>query len=295
MMLPAGAECSGDFECGGLCHRCYKVGGNNMAEGRVIEMPDAEVRDAIETIMKADWTEPLDYVGIPVQTLIKAAETRTVPDSWVREAVEIAKLHLAGKPHYADVFNSAIETLIKAAQETERLSKLLMDRLDENIKLRAELAALKQTTGELCQNCGWSMVIPPHGCMNCKEASTAQEATDYWRNKQDFVSHALKSPAKTEAEQLRARIAEQIKDFHDINVLLNEACCRENALKAKLEKDRPEVVTKKCAIKSIDDRLAFWEGTQHYSNEVVDIEYVLRAIQCNFPQGIRIVQDKEGG
>ena len=38
--------------------------------------------------------------------------------------------------------SECLESLITAAQETERLSKLLMDRLDENIKLRARIADL---------------------------------------------------------------------------------------------------------------------------------------------------------
>ena len=35
---------------------------------------DTKLDEAIEIIKKADWTEPLDYVGIPVKTLIEAAQ-----------------------------------------------------------------------------------------------------------------------------------------------------------------------------------------------------------------------------
>lgn len=34
-----------------------------------------DVQMAIEIIEKADWTEPLDYVGIPVRTLIRDAKS----------------------------------------------------------------------------------------------------------------------------------------------------------------------------------------------------------------------------
>jgi len=28
---------------------------------------------------------------------------------------------------------------------------------------------LKQTSGELCEACGWRFVVPGRGCLNCKE------------------------------------------------------------------------------------------------------------------------------
>ena len=35
--------------------------------------------------------------------------------------------------------------------------------------LTAEVADLKQTSGELCESCGWRFVVPGRGCLNCKE------------------------------------------------------------------------------------------------------------------------------
>ena len=35
--------------------------------------------------------------------------------------------------------------------------------------LTAELADLKQTSGELCESCGWRFYIPGRGCLNCEK------------------------------------------------------------------------------------------------------------------------------
>ncbi len=83
--------------------------------------------------------------------------------------------------------------------------------------------------------------------------------------------------------KLRARIAEQIKDFHDINVLLNEAVGRENVLKAQLEKDRPEVVT----VEYFAEELGVLLTDKNYRTEVA------KYLSFYYPNGL-IVQDKEG-
>jgi hypothetical protein len=36
-------------------------------------------------------------------------------------------------------------------------------------ELAAEVADLKQTSGELCEVCGWRFVVPGRGCLNCKK------------------------------------------------------------------------------------------------------------------------------
>jgi len=36
-------------------------------------------------------------------------------------------------------------------------------------KLKAEVADLKQTSGELCESCGWRFVVPGRGCLNCEK------------------------------------------------------------------------------------------------------------------------------
>jgi hypothetical protein len=36
-------------------------------------------------------------------------------------------------------------------------------------KLEAKVADLKQTSGELCEVCGWRFVIPGRGCLNCEK------------------------------------------------------------------------------------------------------------------------------
>jgi hypothetical protein len=36
-------------------------------------------------------------------------------------------------------------------------------------ELAAEVADLKQTSGELCEVCGWRFVVPGRGCLNCEK------------------------------------------------------------------------------------------------------------------------------
>lgn len=36
-------------------------------------------------------------------------------------------------------------------------------------QLTAEVADLKQTSGELCESCGWRFYIPGRGCLNCEK------------------------------------------------------------------------------------------------------------------------------
>jgi hypothetical protein len=36
-------------------------------------------------------------------------------------------------------------------------------------ELAAEVADLKQTSGELCESCGWRFVVPGRGCLNCEK------------------------------------------------------------------------------------------------------------------------------
>lgn len=35
--------------------------------------------------------------------------------------------------------------------------------------LTAEVADLKQTSGELCESCGWRFYVPGRGCLNCEK------------------------------------------------------------------------------------------------------------------------------
>jgi hypothetical protein len=35
--------------------------------------------------------------------------------------------------------------------------------------LAAEVADLKQTSGELCETCGWRFYVPGRGCLNCEK------------------------------------------------------------------------------------------------------------------------------
>jgi hypothetical protein len=62
--------------------------------------PD-DVAEAVETIKKADWTEPLDYVGIPVQILIRAASTPS--------ADRYDEGYKDGKDHYCKIANHNME------------------------------------------------------------------------------------------------------------------------------------------------------------------------------------------
>ena len=82
---------------------------------------------------------------------------------------------------------------------------------------------------------------------------------------QETVEYNLRSLAQ---HITRARIAEQIKDFHDINVLLNEAVGRENVLKAQLEKDRPSLKELLAQITPENRHELLWGG-QKYRPEVV--------------------------
>ena len=36
-------------------------------------------------------------------------------------------------------------------------------------RLTAEVADLKQTSGELCESCGWRFLVPGRGCLNCEK------------------------------------------------------------------------------------------------------------------------------
>jgi len=36
-------------------------------------------------------------------------------------------------------------------------------------ELTAEVADLKQTSGELCESCGWRFLVPGRGCLNCEK------------------------------------------------------------------------------------------------------------------------------
>jgi len=36
-------------------------------------------------------------------------------------------------------------------------------------ELIAEVADLKQTSGELCESCGWRFLVPGRGCLNCEK------------------------------------------------------------------------------------------------------------------------------
>ena len=40
---------------------------------------------------------------------------------------------------------------------------------DEVERLTAEVADLKQTSGELCESCGWRFLVPGRGCLNCEK------------------------------------------------------------------------------------------------------------------------------
>jgi hypothetical protein len=43
-------------------------------------------------------------------------------------------------------------------------------------RLRAENAALEQTSADLCPSCGWRFLVPGHGCLNCdRDREAVQE------------------------------------------------------------------------------------------------------------------------
>ena len=88
---------------------------------------------------------------------------------------------------------------------------------------------------------------------------------------------------KTECHKLRARIAEleiRITDIKNFGTMAVEAAC---AKIKELEKDRPEVVT-------VEEIMAN-NSLAHFDTDKI----LLIGLQYKYPNGLHIVQDKEGG